>query len=282
MGNAPQASHDAAGGRAATVAAGASSLPAHVPCRRSGSGCVITSSPSRSSATPEPTAATVPAASVPSAIGAGPPICQLPILTSSSQLPMPAATTSIRTSPAAGVGGSSTSKISTGSPSAVIPAARILLGARYWRSIIHGRGHGRTRRLVSANLEHDLATLPAARDSLERRPGLREPKKRVDLRAKLACIHERSQLQQLLAVGFDDEVDRARHLLCDRDHALASGDLAAASVEHQIDRTALHDRCAGVSRKLDSDVPNPARGARDQHPLPSGEPPVHKQCLPGG
>ena len=32
------------------------------------------------------------------------------------------------------------------------------------------------RRLVSANLEHDLATLPAARDSLERRPGLRERK----------------------------------------------------------------------------------------------------------
>src|SRR6266700_7048868 len=92
---------------------------------------------------------------------------------------------------------------------------------------IHGRGHGRTRRLVSANLEPDLATLPAARDSLERRPGLRERKDRVDLRAKLACIHERSQLQQLLAVGFDDEVDRARCLLRDRDHALASGELAA-------------------------------------------------------
>src|SRR6266511_4084798 len=103
-----------------------------------------------------------------------------------------------------------------------------------------------TRRLVSANLEHDLATLPAARDSLERRQGLRERKNRVDLRAKLACVHERSQLQQLLVVGFDDEVDRARHLLCDRDHALASRDLAATSVEDQIDRTALHDRCAGV------------------------------------
>src|SRR6476620_5728812 len=127
MGKAPQPSHDASGGRAATVAAGASTLPAHVPCRRSGSGCVITSSPSRSSATPEPTAATVPAADVPSAIGGGPPICQLPILTRSSQLPMPAATTSMRTSPAAGGAGSSTSKISTGSPSAVIPAARICL-----------------------------------------------------------------------------------------------------------------------------------------------------------
>src|SRR6266536_3295376 len=68
-----------------------------------------------------------------------------------------------------------------------------------------------TRRLVSANLEHDLATLPAARDSLERRLGLRERKNRVDLRAKLACVHEQSQLQQLLVVGFDDEVDRARH-----------------------------------------------------------------------
>jgi len=58
----------------------------------------------------------------------------------------------------------------------------------------------------------------------------------------------------LLVVGFDDEVDRARHLLCDRHHALASGDLAATSVEDQIDRPALHDRCAGLSRKLDRDV----------------------------
>src|SRR4029453_16201083 len=87
------------------------------------------------------------------------------------------------------------------------------------------------RRLVTANLQHDLATLPAARDSLERRQGLRERKNRVDLRAKLVCVRERSQLQQLLVVGFDDEVDRARHLLCDRDHALASGALAAARLE---------------------------------------------------
>src|SRR4029453_1248921 len=101
----------------------------------SGSGCVITSSPSRSSATPEPAAATVPAASVPSAIGAGPPTRQLPILTSSSQLPMPAAATSIRTSPAAGGATSSTSRISTGSPSAVIPAARIL------SAHVNGVGH---------------------------------------------------------------------------------------------------------------------------------------------
>src|SRR5918994_3807498 len=221
MGNAPPASHDAAGGRAATVAAGASTLPAHVPCRRSGSGCVITSSPSRSSATPEPADATAPAASFPGAIGAGPPICQLPILTSSSQLPMPAATTSMRTSPAAGVASSSTSKISTGSPSAVIPAARILFGTRYWRvrgRSIHGavplcgvtvdarssmhprRGHRRTRRLVSANLEHDLATLPVARESLERHPPFRERKNRVDLRTKLACVHERAQVAQLLLV----------------------------------------------------------------------------------
>src|SRR4051794_8046346 len=261
MGNAPPASHDASGGRAATVAAGASTLPAHVPWRRSGSGCVITSSPSRSSATPEPVAATVPAASVPSAIGAGPPICQLPILTSSSQLPMPAATTSMRTSSAAGVAGSSTSKIWTGPPSALTPAAR-------W--------------LASANLEHDLATLAAGRDSLERRLGLRERKDRVDLRAKLACVHERAQLQQLLVVGFDDEVDRARHLLCDRDHPLGGGNLAATGVEDQVGRTALHNRRTGVSSQLDGDVPNPARAARDQHPLASGEPPVHKQRLPGG
>src|SRR6266540_4174260 len=70
-------------------------------------------------------------------------------------------------------------------------------GAQLHLSNAHGPG-GRTCRLVSANLEHDLATLPAARDSLERRPGLRERKNRVDLRAKLACVHERSQLQQLL------------------------------------------------------------------------------------
>src|SRR5215213_8869817 len=94
-----------------------------------------------------------------------------------------------------------------------------------------GRGHGRTCRLVSADLEYDLATLPAASDSIERRRGPRERKDRVDLRAKLAYVHERSQLQQLRVVGFDDEVDRVRHLLCDRDHALANGDLAATSVE---------------------------------------------------
>src|SRR5436190_12322136 len=77
--------------------------------------------------------------------------------------------------------------------------------------------------LVGANLEHDLATLPAGRDSLERRPSLRQRKNRVDLGAKLACLHERSQLQQLLMVGLDDEVDRARRLLCDRDHARPAG-----------------------------------------------------------
>src|SRR5689334_22081975 len=133
MGNAPPASHDTPAGRVATAAAGASTLAAHVPWRRSGSGCVITASPSRSSVTPGPVAATVPAASVPSAIGAGPPTCQSPTLTRSSQLPIPAAVTSMRTSPAAGIAGSSTSKISTGSPSAVIPAARICSAARYWR-----------------------------------------------------------------------------------------------------------------------------------------------------
>src|SRR5689334_8345711 len=74
------------------------------------------------------------------AIGAGPPICQLPTLTSSSQLPMPAATTSIRTSPTAGVASSSISRISTGSPSAVIPAARILLQRTLLASVIR-RGH---------------------------------------------------------------------------------------------------------------------------------------------
>src|SRR5919109_811453 len=52
---------------------------------------------------------------------------------------------------------------------------------------------GRTRRLVSANLEHDLATLPAARDSLERRPGLRERKNRVDLRASRPCTNSACQ-----------------------------------------------------------------------------------------
>src|SRR5690242_15530491 len=64
-----------------------------------------------------------------------------------------------------------------------------------------------------ADLEHDLAALPAARDSLECRTGLCERKDRVDLGAKLACVHERFQFEQLLAVGLDDEVGRARHLL---------------------------------------------------------------------
>src|SRR5437762_14068029 len=57
-------------------------------------------------------------------------------------------------------------------PCGVTVAARI--------RCIHGRGHGSPRRLVRANLEHDLATLPAARDSLERRPCLPERKNRVD------------------------------------------------------------------------------------------------------
>ena len=48
-----------------------------------------------------------------------------------------------------------------------------------------------------------------------------------------------------------------------------------------IDRSALHDRCDGLSRKLDGDVPNPSRGARDQHPLARGEPAVPKQRLLG-
>ena len=71
----------------------------------------------------------------------------------------------------------------------------------------HGRGHG--RRLVSADLDHNLPTFPVARDSLERRPGLRDRENRVDLRAKLAGVDECSQLQQLLVVGFDNEVGRA-------------------------------------------------------------------------
>ena len=93
--------------------------------------------------------------------------------------------------------------------------------------------------------------LPVARDPLERRPGLRERKDRVDLRAKLACVRERSQLHQLFAVGLDDEVDRTGRLLCDRDRALAGGDLAAAGVEDEIGRTTLDNRCTDVSRKLD-------------------------------
>jgi len=65
------------------------------------------------------------------------------------------------------------------------------------------------RPLASANLEHDLAPLPAGRNPLERRPSLREREDRVDFRAKLACVHQRAQLQQLLVVGFDNEVGRA-------------------------------------------------------------------------
>jgi hypothetical protein len=140
----------------------------------------------------------------------------------------------------------------------------------------------RAHALVAANLQHDLAMLPAGRDSLERRRGLREWKDRVDFHAKLAGVHERRQLRQLLAVRFDDEVDRARSLLCDRDHALGGVDLAATSVEDQIDRPALHDRRAGLSRKLDGDVPDPARAAGDQHALAPDESPVHEQCLPAG
>src|SRR4051794_9829742 len=135
--------------------------------------------------------------------------------------------------------------------------------------------------LIRADLEDHLATLAARRQSLERGPRRRERKDRVDLRAKLPRVHERCQLQQLLLVGLDDEVGRARHLLRDRDHAGASGNLAAASVEDEIGRPALHDRRAGMSRKLDREVANAARSARDQHPLASREPSVHEQRLPG-
>src|SRR5262249_26165388 len=145
---------------------------------------------------------------------------------------MPAAATSIRTSSSEGGASSSTSRISTGSPSAVIPAARILLRAPLSNP---------------SNLEHDLAPLPGGRNPLERRPGLREREDRIDFRAKLARVHQGAQLQQLVAVGFDYEVRRAGHLLYDRDHALASGYLAATSVEDQVDLPVLHDLCAGVS-----------------------------------
>ena len=78
---------------------------------------------------------------------------------------------------------------------AVLPRQRHPVGGRVARRGCGGR-HAvraalalRQRRATRAGGRPTLPRLrPAARDPLERRPGLRERKHRVDLRAKLACV----------------------------------------------------------------------------------------------
>src|SRR4051812_43307618 len=125
-GKAAAASHVTLAGFRASSAAGAISCGAQVPWSRSGSGCVMTSSPGDQSATASPTASTVPAASTPSAVGGPPPTSQPPVRTNSSQLPTPAAATSTSTSSGANGRGSLTSIISTGAPTSRIPATCIV------------------------------------------------------------------------------------------------------------------------------------------------------------
>ena len=73
-----------------------------------------------------------------------------------------------------------------------------------------GRGVGAAvPPLATANFEYDLAPLAWGRNPFEGRLRLCEREDRVDFRAKLARVHQRGQLQQLLVVGFDNEVGRA-------------------------------------------------------------------------
>src|SRR6266496_3397280 len=96
-GKAAASSKSALAGFGATAATGARTRSAHVPFRFRGSVCTRTSSPTASQPTSSPIAVTMPEATTPSAMGGGPPICQVPIRASSSQFPTPAARTSIKT-----------------------------------------------------------------------------------------------------------------------------------------------------------------------------------------
>src|SRR5690348_3468233 len=124
-GKAAAASQLAPGGFRARSPAGATSRGAQVPWSRSGTGWVMTASPGAQSLTARPAAATVPAASTPSAIGGLAPTSQPPVRTNSSQLPTPAALTPSSTSSPASGRSSPTSIISTWSPIRRIPAACI-------------------------------------------------------------------------------------------------------------------------------------------------------------
>src|SRR3954462_2937008 len=119
------ASQETPAGLRASNAEGAISVGAHVPWSRNGSGWVITSSPGAQSVTLLPTAVTRPAASTPSAIGGPRPTSQPPVRTNSSQLPTPAALTSITTSSPASGRGPGTSISPTSPPVRRIPATSI-------------------------------------------------------------------------------------------------------------------------------------------------------------
>src|SRR3954464_1560744 len=83
----------------------------------------MTSSPTDHPSTPAPTAATVPAAATPSAIGGRGPTSHDPSLTRSSQGPTPAARTAMSVSPAPAGRGSASDSSRTSPPNRSIPAA---------------------------------------------------------------------------------------------------------------------------------------------------------------
>ena len=126
MGNAAAASTGTPDGTTATCPAAAMNFSAQQPCSRSGSECVVTRSPTLTPSTEFPTAATIPAASTPSAIGGWVPVSQPPVRTNSSQLPAPHAWTSISTSSVRTARGGGSRSSSTGPPIWRTPAARIL------------------------------------------------------------------------------------------------------------------------------------------------------------
>src|SRR3954466_3965363 len=124
-GNTAAASQETPAGLRAIDAEGAISVGAHIPWSRNGSGWVITSSPDAQSVTMLPTAVTRPAAATPTAMGGRRPTSQPLVRTNSSQLPTPAALTSISTSSAASARGPGTSIIPTSPPVRRIPATSI-------------------------------------------------------------------------------------------------------------------------------------------------------------
>jgi hypothetical protein len=154
-GKAAAASQLAPGGFRARSPAGAMSRDAQVPWSRSGTGWVMTASPGAQSLTARPAAATVPAASTPSAIGGLAPTSQPPVRTYSSQLPTPAAITSSNTSSPASGRGSPTSIISTRAPAWRIPATCI--------SHLPGRRPGQARDGGEIRRGHHQSSYPGGR-----------------------------------------------------------------------------------------------------------------------
>src|SRR4051812_33309463 len=129
----------------------------------------MTSSPGAHSVTALPTAASTPAASTPSAVGGLLPTSQPPVRANSSQLPTPAALTSISTSSSARGRGRGTSIMQTSPPIRRIPATSI--GGRFLL-VIRGASTGRPSALAAASsrqpFEQVVADAQRIRDRRER------------------------------------------------------------------------------------------------------------------